>query len=328
MIREIVNSLAYRLLDYIDGIHGRVSRRAWSTPGASAAESWIRSLAVSGASSSAIAGLSTASLTVQGGVVLSGPAVEAQWNSTPVRVARMRRIARRAGVDPKLGLKLAHYALLDNIVNRYSAEFSAYPYQPLRTMNLHPGDVFLDIGAFRGYVSVKAARKVGDGGRVYSLEPMPENFGFLAHHRDVNGLENITALCAAVTPGPETSTIEFFRTMNQGNAAIPDHLPGTVQTVQVANLGAKGLLDMVRAEMPNAKRVICSLTTNGTELAVTEALIKSYESAGMDCYFEIIIPVIFTESQARDFAERIRSEGWYTAVQYPWMRLWRSPEGG
>lgn len=323
--RAMVKSAGYRALDAYEGLHARATQRAWYTPGASAAEQWLSGLAVSHPTSASLAGQGIVSLTIHHGIELSGPAEPAQWNSTPGRVARMKRIAGAAALD-LTGFTDAHFALLDNIVNRYVAEFCAYPYQALRTMNLCPGDVFLDIGAFRGYVSVKAAQRVGDHGRVYAIEPIDENFGFVEHHRNVNQLTNLTTLKAAVTADGGVEAIDFFRTENQGNAAVKDHLRGDAHTMQVANVGAEALLRQVVDEMPEARRIICSLTTNGTEIAVVEAMIDALEQIGGADYVEIAIPVIFTETEARAFASRVAPRGWRSDLRRPWMRLWHTKD--
>ena len=44
---------------------------------------------------------------------------------------------------------------------------------------LKPGDVFVDVGASLGYFSVLAGRLVGQGGRVISIEPGPQNQSIL-----------------------------------------------------------------------------------------------------------------------------------------------------
>ncbi|GGL29658.1 hypothetical protein GCM10012283_10040 [Phycicoccus endophyticus] len=231
-------------------------------------------------------------------------------------------MAGAAGLD-LTGFTDAHYALLDNIVNRYVAEFCAYPCQSLRTMNLRPGDVFLDIGAFRGYVAVMAAQRVVDHGGVYAIEPIDEN-GFVEHHRDINRLTNLTALKAAVTADGGVEAIDFFRTDNQGNAAVKDHLRGDAHTTQVANMGAEALLRQVVDEMSEARRISCSLTTNGTEVTVAEAMIDALEPIGGIDYVEIAIPVIFTETEARAFASRVAPRGWHRTLRRPWMRLWHT----
>lgn len=324
-LRALYKNVGYRVLDVLESIHARVTRRAWYTPGASAVRQWLRAVGVSSPRTGILAGQDVVSLMLQDGVVLSGPAEQSQWNSNPVRVARIERIARAAGVDVT-GFSPAHFALLDNIVNRYIGEFCTYPYQSLRTMNLLPGDVFVDIGAFRGYVAVKAARKVGEGGRVYAVEPIDENFGFVKHHRDVNRLENVTALRAAVTSESETDTVAFFRTENQGNATIKDHLRGEAEALEVANLSGGGLVDMIRSEMPEARRIVFSLTTNGTELAVTEALMKAFEGEDPTLHLEVTIPVIFTASEVETFAASVDAKGWRSDLCHPWMRLWRPAE--
>ena len=48
-------------------------------------------------------------------------------------------------------------------------------YEPVDWVAPNAGDVVLDIGAFVGWHSIRAARIVGRSGRVISLEPDPIN---------------------------------------------------------------------------------------------------------------------------------------------------------
>lgn len=320
--RALYKSLTYRILDCLDAAHARLTQRTWYTPGAAAAREWLRVLEIADADTAVVGGQAVVNLAVMDGLILCGPASPEQWNSMSVRIARMQRIAKRAGVHRWQELTTAHYALLDNILNRYVAEFCAYPYQSLRTAGLLPGDVFVDIGAFRGYVAVKAARKVGAQGRVYAIEPVEENFWFLERHREINGLDNITTLCAAITGEAASESIDFFRTKNQGNSCIQDHLQEGAQTIRVPSVDARSLLDRICREMPTAQRIICSVTTNGTEMMLAEAMMEAFDQGGQG-RMEIIIPIIFTKRQAKSFAARMAERGWCCQFHYPWLRLWR-----
>src|SRR5579863_2846250 len=52
---------------------------------------------------------------------------------------------------------------------------------------LKPGDVFLDVGANIGEVSLFAAKRVGRAGRVTAFEPIPDLARKLRSHARVNG---------------------------------------------------------------------------------------------------------------------------------------------
>lgn len=64
---------------------------------------------------------------------------------------------------------------------------------------LAPGDVFMDVGAHHGYMSLKASDKVGPSGRIIALEPDPDNFALLSKNVEENKIKNIMPLHAAVS---------------------------------------------------------------------------------------------------------------------------------
>lgn len=55
-----------------------------------------------------------------------------------------------------------------------------------------PGDVVWDVGAHHGYVTLCAARRVGDTGSVHAFEPSARNRRLLARHVAWNGFDNVT----------------------------------------------------------------------------------------------------------------------------------------
>ncbi len=61
-----------------------------------------------------------------------------------------------------------------------------------------PGMTIWDIGAHAGYFTLASARRVGRGGRVVAIEPLPGNFSFLQRNVEANGLANVTTVNAAV----------------------------------------------------------------------------------------------------------------------------------
>jgi len=70
-------------------------------------------------------------------------------------------------------------------------------YTILRT--LKKGNVFYDIGANNGFLSLLAAKIVGDEGHVYAFEPLPENTQKLLQIMLENNIKNCTLLPYAVS---------------------------------------------------------------------------------------------------------------------------------
>jgi FkbM family methyltransferase len=65
---------------------------------------------------------------------------------------------------------------------------------------LKPGMVAFDLGANLGYYTVMMARLVGDSGRVYAVEPFPDNFRLLAENVRRNRLKNVQLENVAIGP--------------------------------------------------------------------------------------------------------------------------------
>ena len=65
-----------------------------------------------------------------------------------------------------------------------------------------PGSVVFDVGANLGWFSIIASRLTGDGGRVVSVEPEPQNVALLRSNLAENGCDNVVVqACAAGVPG-------------------------------------------------------------------------------------------------------------------------------
>jgi FkbM family methyltransferase len=75
------------------------------------------------------------------------------------------------------------------------------------TNNLEEGDIFLDIGANGGLFTIAAAKKVGAKGHVYAFEPSEREQSLLQHNIEINRLDNVTIVKAAV--GDKNDTIKF-----------------------------------------------------------------------------------------------------------------------
>lgn len=83
---------------------------------------------------------------------------------------------------------------------------------------LHPGDVFLDVGAHIGLFSCVAARFVGDSGFVYAVEPHPEAYDKLRENTRVNKLQNVCAVNVAL--GAEEGEAHIFSDKDKATASL------------------------------------------------------------------------------------------------------------
>ena len=73
---------------------------------------------------------------------------------------------------------------------------------------LRPNDVFVDVGANIGYLTVTGAKAVGPNGRVISFEAHPRICGYLAENIALNGLSNVTAYNLAI--GNTSGTVDLL----------------------------------------------------------------------------------------------------------------------
>lgn len=73
---------------------------------------------------------------------------------------------------------------------------------------LRPGGVFVDVGANYGWHSLVAARVVGEGGRVVSVEPNPRNAGLLRRSAERNGFSHLNVMAVAAGDGHGFAALE------------------------------------------------------------------------------------------------------------------------
>lgn len=74
---------------------------------------------------------------------------------------------------------------------------------------LSSGGTFFDVGAHYGWISIAAARRVGDSGRVVAFEASPVLLDVLDHHRRVNRLQQIEIVAKAVSDA-DLEAVPFF----------------------------------------------------------------------------------------------------------------------
>jgi FkbM family methyltransferase len=86
------------------------------------------------------------------------------------------------------------------------------------TERLMPGDVFFDVGAHHGWISMVAARRTGRTGRVVAFEPSPSSVHFLHYHKRMNRIAQMEIVPKAVTREDAPATPFFL--VGDGNAVM------------------------------------------------------------------------------------------------------------
>jgi FkbM family methyltransferase len=109
---------------------------------------------------------------------------------------------------------------------------------------LHPGFVFLDIGANIGGYSLAVAAKAGAGARIIAFEPQPEIFDRLIYNIRINPFGNVKALAVAVADRDGEVTL-FLDPRNKGEASVKIVSADHVRQVRVP---ARTLLSIVEDE--------------------------------------------------------------------------------
>lgn len=109
-------------------------------------------------------------------------------------------------------------------------------HEPLTTeimkRELKPGQVIIDVGANIGYYALLEAKTVGKRGRIYALEPAPENLELLRRNVKANGCDNIEIFHAAAGARSEMGTIYLSKSHNQ-HALIKENVGGVVGSMPI-----------------------------------------------------------------------------------------------
>lgn len=120
---------------------------------------------------------------------------------------------------------------------------------------LQPGAVVFDVGANVGFFTLLAARLVGSGGRVIAFEPVPQALASLRRHLELNHLDNVTVIPAAVSAEAGQAHFQQHTDLTMGRL-------GDQGELEVELVSLDGLLD----ELP--KPSLLKIDVEGEEVNV------------------------------------------------------------
>jgi FkbM family methyltransferase len=157
----------------------------------------------------------------------------------------------------------------------FTGRYEPQETQLLRDL-LHPGDLFVDVGANWGYYTLAAAHMVGPEGRVVAFEPDPRLFALLAANVDANALRQVLLHPAAIGPRRERVPFSAFRAddSNWGLSRAVDHDRAVVADFESDSLPLDDALD---AASIGAAQLV-KIDVEGAETGVLEGMRRGLAS--------------------------------------------------
>jgi FkbM family methyltransferase len=156
--------------------------------------------------------------------------------------------------------------------------FGAYALLVVNAMRrfLHPGDVFVDVGANIGYLSAIASGLVGPQGQVHAFEPVPAYFDRLSRLAALNPEYHIAANSCAMGDTPGTSTMFVAREAGQSTLVCSYKVePEIVSTVEVPVIRLDSYLEQNQIE----RVALIKIDAEGFELPILRGLQNYFEQS-------------------------------------------------
>jgi FkbM family methyltransferase len=145
-----------------------------------------------------------------------------------------------------------------------------YEYKKRKLMEglVTQNSIFYDIGSHAGFYTLLGSVLVGPAGKVISFEPHPRNIYYLKKHKELNSLDNVIIIEAAVSDTNGWKNFEEGITYSRGRVALNGALK--VKSVSLNELAFKG-------EIPFPQYI--KIDVEGHELSVLKGatyILKNY----------------------------------------------------
>jgi FkbM family methyltransferase len=240
-------------------------------------------------------------------------------NASKAAIHRLSSIATNYGMH--YGDSASASALLHNIILRSYRELMPFGNISLRTCDLSVSDIFIDIGCFRGYLSLKASRIVGPNGLVYSVDPIDDSIGILEKQISLNRLENICVFTrACVSEEYNKKMVSFFDAEDgsTNNSIISNHLSVKTAAREVPCISIDDILSRVPKSGLIGRRIVASITTNGSEFQLLEELAQRSPVSITCC-----IPTLYTYDKLQKQLLHFRAKFPDALItsSYPWLQV-------
>lgn len=202
-------------------------------------------------------------------------------------VRSLARAAGRLGFFPAVrirgGLAQGLRIGLWNADRDYIAGTKELPVQSVLAEHIRPGDVVFDIGGNIGFMSLIAARLVGEEGRVYAFEPLPENAECLRRNLRANNFANCKVLEMALADRAGQEELLLSKLPGGSTISAADRPPDFTGTLRVRVATADGLVGSGAVRPPD----FVKLDVEGAELRVLRGMTSVIRTYRPGILFEV-----------------------------------------
>jgi len=134
-----------------------------------------------------------------------------------------------------------------------------------------PGETVIDVGAHIGFYAICEAKRVGEKGKVFVIEPNPDTFGRLLKNIKANDLENVVPLNNAATSRKGRVLLRVSVSSSEANTIMAS---GTTddygEEIKIQAIG----LDEIVKKYNLSKIDILKIDAEGAEAEVVESGLK------------------------------------------------------
>lgn len=150
----------------------------------------------------------------------------------------------------------------------YALGTNELPVQKDLVSLLKPGSVFYDIGANIGFFTIIAAKYVGENGKVYAFEPLPDNVKAIRHNVALNNFSQVDVIPKAVSN--HFGTEKFLVAEFSGGSSLEsgDMPPDFVNEIYVDVVTIDDFLETEKTSPPD----VVKIDVEGAEIGVLEGM--------------------------------------------------------
>ena len=194
---------------------------------------------------------------------------------------------------------------------RFEADYVGGFYEPALqkclAASLGRGQVFYDIGAHIGFITLVGARLVGPEGRVFAFEADPLNASRISHHAELNSLSQIELVRSAVWS--ECTSLSFQRD-SESSSGNRGSVVGGSQTETLPNIVHVTATTVDAFALEHLPPAVIKIDVEGAEIEVMK---------GADRVLRESRPIVICEIHNVDAAEFVSR--WLVDRGYAWDDL-------
>ena len=139
-------------------------------------------------------------------------------------------------------------------------------YEQFTSFRPRKGWIIVDVGAYLGFYTLKAARLIGPQGFVVSVEPLAETFKLLSANVKINQLDNVKLIKACVAGSRGTKTL-YIPSCSINASILEEYAEAMGGVDRVEKVKAVRLIDIIgRLERVD----LLKLDVEGVELEILE----------------------------------------------------------